>query len=472
MKTNNTPGSLPPDQAPKLGKSQKIAWGLGAITDHFMTNSIANIADKVYTMGFGVNPSVLGWVMAIPRIVDAISDPLMGALSDNTRSRFGRRRPYVAAGALLSGLLFVLMWSPPAGLGQTGLTAFLLITAILYYLAYTVFTVPWSAFGLELTEDYHERTQVQAYRVFLAALGGIVLGFMWKLAFYFGDGDDTKGIHKVALLFGILIVVSGLMPLLCREKTRVQQQPKIAVKDAFLQTFQNRPFLLILMVVFLILMGLFLVQRFGGYINVYYVFGGNKEAVSMLDVWSNLIFQASGIVLIPVISYLSRRLGKKNTLLLAEGMVGLAFLTSWVLYNPAFPYLQLVFFFLIAPGLSCVWILSASMIADICDVDEQATGLRREGAYGAAFSFMCKAAITVTLILSGYILNLCGYDASSPAPTSESIFRLRVLYMVIPTCFFGLAFGLTLFYPLSEQRVRAIREQLNQRQQNEQPLNS
>lgn len=467
MKTDNTAVVRPPDQAPKLAKSQKIAWGLGAITDHFMTNSIANIADKIYTMGFGVDPSVLGWVMAFPRVIDAFFDPLMGALSDNTRSRFGRRRPYIAAGALLSGLLFVLMWSPPAWLSKTGLTVFLLISAVLYYLAYTVFTVPWSAFGLELTDDYHERTQVQAYRIFLAALGGIVLGFMWKLAFYFGDGDDRRGIHKTALLFGIVIVISGLMPLFCREKIQVQQQPKMSVKDAFAQTCRNRPFMLIMAVIFLILMGLFLVQRFGGYINVYYVFAGNKESVSVLDIWSNLIFQASGIVLIPVISFLSRKFGKKSTMLLAEAMVGLAFLTSWVLYNPTHPYLQLIFFFLIAPGLSCVWILSSSMIADICDVDEQATGLRREGAYGAAFSFVCKSSVGFTLILSGYLLNFCGYDTSASMPSPESIHRLRVLYMLIPTVFFAVAFGLTLLYPLSEQRMRAIRVELDQRQKAE-----
>jgi GPH family glycoside/pentoside/hexuronide:cation symporter len=467
LKTEDAAVSLPTRPAPALSKAQKIAWGMGAITDHFMTNSVANIADKIYTMGFGVNPSVLGWVMALPRLIDAFADPLMGALSDNTRSRFGRRRPYIAAGAVLSGLLFVLMWSPPAWLGQTGLAIFLLITAILYYLAYTVFTVPWSAFGLELTDDYHERTQVQAYRIFLAALGGIALGFMWKLAFYFGDGDDKQGIHKTSLLFGIVIVVSGLIPLFCREKIRVQQQPKIPVKQAFVQTFRNRPFVLLMTVVFLILMGLFLVQRFGGYINVYYVFGGNKEAVSTLDIWSNLIFQTSGIVLIPAISFLSRKLGKKNTMLLAEAAVGLAFLTSWVLYNPAVPYLQLIFFFLIAPGLSCVWMLSSSMIADICDVDEQATGLRREGAYGAAFSFMCKASVSTTLIISGYLLNLCGYNAAAAMPSPESIYRLRIMYMVIPTCFFALAFGLTLLYPLSEKRIRAIRAELDQRQRAE-----
>jgi GPH family glycoside/pentoside/hexuronide:cation symporter len=447
----------------KISAMHKTAWGLGATADSLMTNSISYAADKIYTIGMGVNPAVLGIVMAIPRLVDAISDPLMGNISDNTKSRFGRRRPYILLGAILCGFMFALLWSPPAGLGVHALAIYVLIVSILYYLAYTIFAVPWSALGLEMSDNYNERTRIQAYRTFIAAVSGIALGWMWKLAFVFGGGDDIKGIRKVGLLFGFIILFAGMIPLFCKERITTQSQKKIHLMKAFAETVKNGPFLLICSIVFLIMLGLFLVQRFGGFINVYYVFGGDKEAVSELDIWCNTIFQVMGFALVPLISFMATRIGKKKMLLIAEGIVGAAFLTSWFFYNPHWPYLQLIFFAMIAPGLSCVWMLASSMIADVCDVDELKTGMRREGFYSAVFSFVCKAGISGTLLLSGFILNWTGYDAKQDVQSGQTLLTLRILYMVIPTCFFTIAFILTVFYPITESKVNEIRKILNDR---------
>ena len=445
----------------KLPRSKKSAWAIGSIADVYMANALNYLALPIYNMGLGVDPRMLGWALGLPRIWDAISDPLMGNFSDNTRTRFGRRRPYILIGAILCAIMFALIWSPPTGWSPTAIGWYFMALVFIYYTAYTIFVVPWGAMGLELTTDYNERTRVQAYRTFFQGVGAFGLSAMWWLALKWGGGNDVVGVRYVGLAFAALILVCGVLPaIFCRENL-AHDQDKIKFWPAIKATFSNTVFLLLIAVTVCVFLGIFMVNSFALYINTYYVFDGDKEGVAFLQMISGFAFQGAGVGLIPVISYIATRVGKKATLIGGLLLVVVAYGTSWWCYTPDNPWLQLITLALAAPGLACMWMIASSMVADICDLDELKTGRRREGMYGASYSWACKAGISLTMILSGYMLSWSGFDAAVEVQPEAVITNMRLLYMFVPMGFLALAAGLLIFYPLSEERVLEIQKQLH-----------
>ncbi len=446
----------------ELSKTKKSSWALGSVADVYMTNALNYLAFPIYNMGLGVDPRMLGWALGLPRIWDALSDPLMGNISDNTRTRWGRRRPFILIGAILCALMFGLIWSPPTSFSVKAIGWYFMGMTFLYYTAYTIFAVPWGALGLELTTDYNERTRVQAYRTVFQAVGGLGLGAMWFLAQKWGGGNDVVGVHYVGWTFGALILVCGLLPaIFCRENIETEKQPKIKFWSAIKATFSNKVFLLLIAVTVCVMLGIFMVNSFSLYINTYYVFGGDKEGVARLNMYANFAFQGAGIALVPLIAAIATRIGKKITLIGGLLMVVLAYGTSWWFYTPKNPYLQLITLALAAPGLSCMWTLASSMLADICDLDERKTGRRREGMFGASYSWACKAGIALTMVLSGYMLNWSGFDAAVEVQPEAVITNMRLLYMFVPMGFVGFAALLVAFYPLSEKKINELQAELH-----------
>jgi len=164
MNTSNTPS---PQKAYTAPSSEIWAWGIGAIACHALIQVYVQ-ANIIFTVGFGLSPVIISWCMMLPRVVDGIVDPIMGHLSDNTHTRWGRRKPYLVIGSVL-GAFFVsaLWWANPAWT-QTAQFAYLLVLGTLFYVAYGIYTMAWTAMGYELTDDYNERSRV-------AAIGGVFL---------------------------------------------------------------------------------------------------------------------------------------------------------------------------------------------------------------------------------------------------------------------------------------------------------
>jgi GPH family glycoside/pentoside/hexuronide:cation symporter len=244
-------------------------------------------------------------------------------------------------------------------------------------------------------------------------------------------------------------------------------QDKIKFWPSIKETFSNKVFLLLISITVCVFLGIFMVNSFALYINTYYVFNGDKEGVANLNMYANFAFQGAGIGLVPLITYIATRVGKKATLIGGLLMVVGAYGTSWWCYTPDNPWLQLITLALAAPGLSCMWMLASSMVADICDMDELKTGRRREGMYGASYSWACKAGISLTMILSGYMLSWSGFDAAVEVQPEAVITNMRLLYMFVPMAFVGLAAVLLLFYPLTEKRILELQAELAEKEIND-----
>ena len=157
---------------------QKFAYAAGMLVNNLQAAAIPAMM-VVLNLGIGLDPRLVGIIGFIPRIFDAVSDPLMGYISDNTRSQWGRRRPYIFLGAIISGLVFASMWQFPEGQTKTFYFWFFLIGSILYFLTYTIYATPFVAFGYEMTPDYHERTRLHAFANTAGQLAWIGAPWIW-----------------------------------------------------------------------------------------------------------------------------------------------------------------------------------------------------------------------------------------------------------------------------------------------------
>lgn len=444
---------------------EKVAFGIGGMCNDFMGNVIMVLAMPIFNIGLGLDARLVGIALSIPKFWDAITDPVMGNISDNTRSRFGRRKPYMLAGSFFGGLLFALLWRASPEWSQGQLFAWLTGMAILFYTAYTVFIVPCNGLASELTMDVDERTRVMAFRSFFAGIAGLITPWAYKLCFYKPFGEtEAEAVKWVGILFGALIIMTGLVPALaCKENPAGEQQQKIKIFKAIQETVKNRPFLLIVGMVFFILMGIFLVQPMAIYIGIYYLFDGDKAAAAQLGGLAGTMYALAAIAATPLVAWLGTRFGKRRTLLVAQVVLMISSLLSWVLYTPENPYLSLICMAMMSPGMACVWILLGSMLADVCDYDELNTGLRREGMYGAMYSWFLKAAIAAVIAVSGFLVTWSGVDPALDVQAIEAVTTMRVLFAVTPPLFYLIAFGCVWFYPLSEKRMSEVRAELNAR---------
>ena len=219
----------------KISFGQKFAYGLGSIVNNLLGGAIGYMS-IVLNVGLGINPALVGTLQAIPRLTDAMTDPIMGYISDNTRSKYGRRRPYIFIGAIFVGLTFALMWQLPAGYSEMFYFWFFLIGSIIFYLFYTIFATPWVALGYELTSDYHERTRLMGVMNFMGQFAWITLP--WFYAFMENDrffSDSVQGARTLAIIIGVFVAVVGIMPaIFCRERF-VSQEGEVKAKNSFLE---------------------------------------------------------------------------------------------------------------------------------------------------------------------------------------------------------------------------------------------
>jgi glycoside/pentoside/hexuronide:cation symporter, GPH family len=451
----------------KVGFGQKIAWSFGSVADQFMQNGINMLALPLYNLTLGVDPRLLGFALAIPRLLDALTDPLMGNVSDNFRSKWGRRKPFILAGGIGCAVSFFLLWCPPVAFGDTGLFAYFMAMAIVYYLAYTVFAVPRNALGYELSDDYKDRNTLFAINTIVASATGMLLPWLYKLSFsplFAGEErNELVGVRWVALISAALIGLSILPSVLFNpESEKALHQNKIKFIRTAKTTLSCGPFLIVVLITFIVLLSVMLVGPMAIYINTFYLCDGDREMGAYWGGMVGTVQALSGLLSAPLIAALAKRFGKMRVMSLGllVGIIG--FISTWWTYNPTYPWMQIFSMLLIQPGIGCVWVLSGSMIADICDYDELKTGLRREGMFGAIFTFLTKLGGSSVTLLGGYMLVFAGYiDGQSVTP--ETIFNLRAYFAFLPAVLIALCLFAAARYPLTEERMTEIKEQLAQR---------
>jgi GPH family glycoside/pentoside/hexuronide:cation symporter len=452
----------------------KFAYAMGGTTDmfgHWLYNSLAN---PVYNVFLGLSPTQVSWGLLAARLTDAFTDPLFGWLSDNTRSRWGRRRPYVLFGSIIAGMalpgLFLASpsWSPDA------IFWFMIISATLYAPMISAYNMPYQSLGAELTPEYHERTSIMSWKAVTQKLSGMLIGsalwFATRPMFNdpaTGKPDVARGAVWACAIAGGIMLLSGLANFaFVRERyyVKAQHQAKVGFFAMFRDTFTCRPYLVLLATALVYAVPTGMMGTLGFYVTTYYVYSGSMETASAVMAWAGVSYAVCGVAGVPVAAALSRRVGKPKALSYALVAGLIAFGSSWWLYTPEAPGLIVVCNGLNGFSATGLWVVLPSMCVDVVDYDEIDSGKRREGAYSSTFSWMLKVGMSLSMFLIGPLLEVTAFDAKLGGAQAPSTIRwMRLMFAVIPVVALILALMVVHFFPLSQARMVEIRAQLEAR---------
>ncbi|MGA2324577.1 MAG: MFS transporter [Sedimentisphaerales bacterium] len=454
------------DKQDKIGFSQKVAYGLGAMSTNVAVNSLSNLTMLIYNACLGVNPILLGFAQGIPRLWDAATDTIIGVCSDNTRTRFGRRRPYIFFGAIALGITFSLLWMAPKGWSEYTTFGYFLVMSLLFYTAVAVFDIPRGALGYEMTDDYHERTRLFAYCSFLINVGAITTPWLYFIANLSVFKDEAQGMKYVGIAMGALMIFGGIVcAVVCKERKtqQITRQERVKFWSSVSMTCKNRTFLWLLAIVLPITLGFYFVNGFSQYIMLYFVYSGDKQAASVLMGWCGTLWATLSLVGVFLMTYVATRLGKSKTVMIFLIVMALGNSLKVVCYSRTHPWLVLIPTASLSLGFLVLFSLVYSMLADICDEDELNTGKRREGSYQAVYNWWWKIGISGAFFVSGFLLRSTGFNEKLAAQSDSTLFWLRVWEIGLPTVMCLISVLLLIKYPLTEQRAYEIKDLLAKR---------
>jgi GPH family glycoside/pentoside/hexuronide:cation symporter len=439
-----------------------LGWGVGSLGTITLINAVSALYLFFLVSIIGLNPALAGLLIFISKAIDVISDPVMGWISDRTETRWGRRRPYLLGSSALCGLSMGLLFSLPALEDQTVLVGYLLLLLTFYTLALTAFNVPYMAMPAEMTDDYHERSSIMAFRAFFLVSGSFMgtagaglLLTMW--------GRDAEAYSRVGWILGAIAFVAMLVCALGTSKARFTLHRPIAipVRNQLKLVLLNKPFLVLGSIKAMQFLQLasattatlfFFVSVYGVAEELLFAFGGASMVGSVIGLRAWLIVQ--------------RRTSKRHVFMMALIMYIIGLL-SWLLAQADDPLWMLVLrsgFIGICSG--GIIMCSQSMITDVIDYDRRISGLHREGVFSASFSFIEKTTYALGPLIVGSLLTIFGYDASIPRgqPQPDSALFAVTLGMVwIPVACCAAQFILLRFYSLDEETLyNARRHELGQ----------
>lgn len=443
---------------------QKAAYGFGGLTDYLYLNVLNAMAIPIFAIALKMDPFLVAIAMAIPKVVGAVADPLVGSLSDNTRTRWGRRRPYILCGGIAGALLLPLIWIPPAG-NPTAMFLYLAVVLTLFAVAYSFFAIPYGALGYQLTTDYDERTRVLAWKSYIQILGTLSAAWYYWFCLQPVFGHEVVGIRWLSVIAG-LVMLGGTVATVffCHEKVEAKaEQPRIPLGTALRLTIRNRPFMLLQAAVLIIALGTGCEGLIGSYVHIHYTCQGSKELASFISGIGGTLTVFATLAALPIGLGISVHSGKRTAALAGIGVALLGVCLLPITLIPQAPYLIIVTWVILALGIPLASLMFGSMTADITDEDELATGLRREGAYVAVSGFLGKIVGIVTLLLGGWLPHLAGYADTSLPPNQEQLGSMRSMLIGIQVVALFAALVIIWFYPITRARSEETRRLLNAR---------
>jgi glycoside/pentoside/hexuronide:cation symporter, GPH family len=506
----------PRDKVPFL---QKSAFGAGHLALNLLPGALGVFSFFLLT-AFGMDPLLAGLLGGLPRLYDAISDPIMGFISDNTKSKWGRRRPYIFVGAILSGIFYILLWQMSPENSQMYNFWYFLIFSLIFLTGNTIFATPLVGLGYEMTTDYNERTRLMGFANTIGQVAWMIVPWFWVIIANPNMYDtQVEGVNQLAIYVGIICMVLGVLPaIFCKgiDASNMENRKKISLKtigssfkdlfDGIKQVSKNKPFMKLCAATFLVFNGFQIVASFSVFIIVFYMYNGSYEGAGTWPAWFATITAIfTAFLVIPIVTKMANTWGKRKAFIAASIISIVGYLLKWWGFNtelnasfnktalaqsmtrgiqsvfdaigPTLESLNMAWFTidtnhgipwliflplpLLAFGLGSLFTLMMSMTADVCDLDELENGMpRKEGTFGAIYWWMVKLGQGLALVIGGLVLKLIGFDGGAATQTAETLHQLRLMDIIIPSVTAAIAAWVMWGYTLNEKRAREIKTEL------------
>ncbi len=446
-------------QTNKLSKATKLGYSIGQATDSLGFNIFYFFFLFFLTDFAGIPPAIAGTISLVAILWDAISDPIVGYLSDNSKSKHGRRRPFMLAGLVPYTICMFLLFNN-IDLGQDAKIIYFYIIAIAFWTSYKVFVIPFFALGAEITNDFDERTTLRAYAsvfIYVSVLMASSLPPIFLAKLGEAGVDPVASWRYLGIIFAAGIIITGLI---CWRATR-GKEPKInweektsEIKENFFKTYKE-----VLRLKATMTLGLS-VFAWGGVAVLLssgpvYLMSNNLGYSGELQSLYFLLSSVFAILMLPLINWLSSKFGKKavyvGTMLLgAVGMFAFTFIGF-----PSFG-IYLVYTVMFGLGNAAFWTLYYAMMYDISEVDEFKTGKRREGAISSIMSFFQKLGAACATWLIGILLSVGGYDGTLEVQTESAQHMILYINTLVPGLVGAVSIIAASLYPITGKRFELL----------------
>lgn len=433
----------------QISLKEKISYGAGDLACNTMFTAVSSFLMFFYTDIAGIGLAAVGTIMLIARIVDAVTDPLMGLIVDKTNTKWGRGRPYVLWMALPFAIISVLMFMSPDA-GTNGKFAYALFTYVMFCVIYTALNIPYTAMLSNLTDNSNERLSFNMYKSIGSAAGGFVAtGLTLALANTLGGGNQAKGFPLAIAVFG---VVSVLLLVNCFFSTKERIMPKndgISIMDSMKAVSQNKPWILLCLLAFLGFTGIIIRGQGAMYYAKYYL--EQESAATILLSLSNLL----SIPMALMVPFVAKKIGKRNCVLVGNLVLGVSYALGG-LVGKNFP-LVLLFSVIGTMGSNLAIGISFVMSADTVDYSEWKTGIRPQGLQTAGTGFMVKMGMAVAGVVAAAVMAKGGY-VENVTQTAESIAAIRMNFVWIPVIISVISIIIALFYDLDKKYDQILKD--------------
>jgi GPH family glycoside/pentoside/hexuronide:cation symporter len=503
----------------KVPLLQKAAFGSGHLALNLLPGALGVFSFFLLT-AFGMDPFLAGLLGGLPRLYDAITDPIMGFISDNTKSKWGRRRPYIFVGAILSGIFYILLWQMSPENSEMYNFWYFLIFSLIFLTGNTIFATPLVGLGYEMTSDYNERTRLMGFANTIGQFAWMIVPWFWVIiANPKMFSSQVEGVNQLAIYVGLICMVLGVLPaIFCKgiDAANMENRKQISFKtigSSFKELFvgikqvsKNKPFMKLCAATFLVFNGFQIVASFSVFIIVFYIFNGSYEGAATWPAWfATISAMLTAFMVIPIVTKMANKWGKRVAFILASIISILGYILKWWGFdkelNIAFGQTAVgksmtggtqAFFDFIAPalenmnmswfnvstaqgvpwlmflpipflafGLGSLFTLMMSMTADVCDLDELNNGMpRKEGTFGAIYWWMVKLGQGLALVLGGLVLKTIGFDGNIALQSEQTLFQLRLMDIIIPSVTAAIAAWVMWGYSLTEEKAKEIKREL------------
>ena len=442
---------------------EKLGYGLGDTASNFFFQFFNIFLLYYYTDIFGLDPAAVGVMFIATKVIDAISDPLMGVIADRTNSRWGKFRPYLLWVAIPYGVLGYAMFANP-DLSQNGKLIYAYVTYTLMMLAYTAINIPYSALMGVISPSSLERTSVSSYRFICAFSAAWLIGtFVTPLKNNLGGGDEAEGFRLTMMLFaGLSIALFWVTFATTRERVK-PMQTKSDLKLDFKAMLHNGPWIALFLAAIFTLMNVAVRNGAIMYYFKYYV--GDDGTAILLIFDKTAVFMSLGLFAmvggIACTRLLAARYGKRKLMIILTLLNALSMALFFIIPPDQYWLMVIVNMigtFIVGPTPALVW----AMYADTADYGEWKSGRRTTGLVFSALQFAQKLGLAVGAGLSGIILSLFGFVAND-VQSEMSIYGIRFMFSILPAVLATLSAAVIYFYPLSDEKVRVIEAELKQR---------